>query len=125
MDTIDVDYINYFYGTSMCSRSRISDIIQYHQYLIILSRKGACQVLDGQTYQRHMFLNPTKFDTVQTVFVNRVNCYLSLIDKSMVKTFFNVEVFLLSSSFLSFNTLGFLIQKILVRVHSSSEMISF
>ena len=51
MDTIDVDYINYFYGTSMCSRSRISDIIQYHQYLIILSRKGACQVLDGQTYR--------------------------------------------------------------------------
>ena len=79
MDTIDVDYINYFYGTSMCSRSRISDIIQYHQYLIILSRKGACQVLDGQTYQRHMFLNPTKFDTVQTVFVNRVNDELLLV----------------------------------------------
>ena len=79
VDTIDSDFINYFYGTSMCNRSRICDIIQYHEYIILLSRKGACQVLNRSTYKRRMFLNPTKFDTVQTVFVNRINDELLLV----------------------------------------------
>ena len=63
----------------MCNRSRINDILLYHNYLIILTRKGVCQVLDSHTYKRHMFLNPTKFDIVQTVFLNHTNDELLLV----------------------------------------------
>ena len=41
--------------------------------------KGACIVYDTRTYRRHMFLNPTKFDYVQTVFINRLNDELILV----------------------------------------------
>ena len=85
MDTIDSEFIHYFYGTPLCNRSRVCDIIQFHNYLIVLSRKGACQVYDSRSYRRHMFLNPTKFDVVQTVFVNRLN------DQLIVVTYHSVD----------------------------------
>ena len=85
MDTIDCEFIHYFYGTPLCNRSRVCDIIQFHNYLIVLSRKGACQVYDSRSYRRHMFLNPTKFDVVQTVFVNRLN------DQLIVVTYHSVD----------------------------------
>lgn len=70
---IDNEYIRFFYGTLMCNRSRIKDIVQYHDYLILITRKGACAVYSIHTYKRHLFLNPSKFDFVQTVVVNRLN----------------------------------------------------
>ena len=55
------------------------DIVQFHKYLIVLSRKGACQAYDCRSYRRHMFLNPSKFDIVQTVFVNHLNDQLIIV----------------------------------------------
>lgn len=55
------------------------DIIQFHEYVIVLSRKGACQAYDCRSYRRHMFLNPSKFDIVQTVFVNHLNDQLIIV----------------------------------------------
>ena len=57
----------------MCNRSRIIDIVQFHNYLILRTNKGACLVYNTQSYKRHMFLNPSKFDVIETVFVNRLN----------------------------------------------------
>ena len=79
IDVVDTDFIHFYYGTFMCNRSRITDIISYHDYLIVLTKKGACQVYNSTTYQRHMFLNPTKFDHVQTVFINRLNDELIIV----------------------------------------------
>ena len=76
---IDNHFVQFFYGTIMCNRSRITDIVQYHEFLIVLTKKGACQVYDTFSYRRHMFLNPTKFDYVQTVFVNRLNDELIIV----------------------------------------------
>lgn len=70
---MDNDFIQFYYGTLMCNRSRVTDIVPYHDYLIVLTRKGACQVYNANTYRRHMFLNPSKFDYVQTVFINKLN----------------------------------------------------
>lgn len=63
----------------MCSRSRINDVLLYHDYIIVLTKKGACVVINGQTYKRQMFLNPSKFDMVQTVFINQMNDELLLV----------------------------------------------
>ncbi len=57
----------------MCNRSRIIDIVQFHDFLILRTNKGACLVYNSVSCRRHMFLNPSKFDVVETVFVNRLN----------------------------------------------------
>ena len=57
----------------MCNRSRIIDIVQFHDFLILRTNKGACLVYNSVNCRRHMFLNPSKFDVVETVFVNRLN----------------------------------------------------
>ena len=79
LDLIDNAFIQFYSGTYMCNRSRITDIISFYNYIIVLTKKGACLVYNATTYNRHMFLNPSKFDYVQTVFVNRLNDELLMV----------------------------------------------